>query len=86
MTVTGNTVELTLSAEDAYTIIGKVQYAVDSNDQWMGTLPVDMVYDTRAEDFAIQIKDLKSGQHVIAVAVSDDLDNTRYKTFEVTIP
>lgn len=86
VTVTGNTVELTLSAEDAYTIIGKVQYAVDSNDQWMGTLPVDMVYDTRAEDFAIQIKDLKSGQHVIAVAVSDDLDNTRYKTFEVTIP
>lgn len=84
--VTGTTVELKLSVEDAFTVVGKVQYTVDSNEKWMGTLPVDMVYDTRAEDFAIQIKDLKSGQHVVAVAVSDDLENTMYKTFEVTIP
>jgi hypothetical protein len=84
--VSGNSVELTLSVEDAFTVIGKVQYTVNSNEQWMGTLPVDSVYDTRAEDFVIQIDDLKTGVHVIAVAVSDDLENTNYKTFEVTIP
>ena len=78
--------QLQLSVEDAFTIIGKVQYTVDSNDQWLGTLPVDKVYDTRAEDVAIQIDDLEAGTHVVAVSVSDDLDNTRYKTFEVTIP
>jgi hypothetical protein len=80
------TVQVQLSVEDAYTIIGKVQYTVDSNDQWMGTLPVDKVYDTRAEEVVIQIDDLEGGAHVIAIAASDDLDNTRYKTFEVTIP
>ncbi|MBL7214081.1 MAG: hypothetical protein ISS71_00215 [Phycisphaerae bacterium] len=84
--VTGDSVQLRLSVEDAYTVVGKVQYTVDSNDQWMGTLPEDSVYDTRAENFTIHISDLKSGEHVIAVAVSDDLDNTMYQTFDVTIP
>jgi streptogramin lyase len=86
VTVTGGVVELTLSVADAFTMIGKVQYTVDSNEQWMGTLPADMVYDTRAEEFTIRIDDLKPGMHVIAVSVSDDLDNTRYQTFEVTVP
>ena len=84
--VAGNSVQLLLSIEDTYTVIGKVEYTVDSNDQWMGTLPSDSVYDTRAEDFMIQISDLKAGEHVIAVAVSDDLENTMYQTFDVTIP
>ncbi len=84
--VDGNSAQLVLLVEDAYTVVGKVEYTVDSNDKWMGTLPDDKVYDTLAEGITIQIDDLTSGEHVIAVAVSDDLENTRYKTFEVTIP
>ena len=80
------TAQLLLSVEDAYTIVSKVEYTVDSNDKWIGTLPDDLVYDTLTETFTIEIDDLKPGEHVIAVAVSDDLENTRYKTFEVTIP
>ena len=84
--VIGNAVQLLLSVEDAYTVVGKVEYTVDSNDKWAGTLPDDKVYDTLAENVTIQIDDLTSGEHVIAVAVSDGLENTQYKTFEVTIP
>ncbi|MBC8378332.1 MAG: hypothetical protein H8E62_04075 [Planctomycetes bacterium] len=84
--VDGRSVQLLLSVEDAYTVVGKVEYTVDSNDKWMGTLPDDKVYDTLAEDVTIQIDDLASGEHVIAVSVSDDLQNTMYKTFEVTMP
>ncbi len=83
--IDGHTVTLSLTVEDAFTIIGKVQYTVDSNEKWHGTLPEDKVYDTRSEDVSIRIDDLKSGPHVIAVSVSDELDNTRYQTFEVTI-
>ena len=84
--VNDDSVQLVLSVEDAYTVVGKVEYTVDSNEKWIGTLPDDLVYDTLTETFTIQIDDLKSGEHVIAVAVNDDLENTQYKTFEVTIP
>jgi len=30
--------------------------------------------------------DLSSGEHVIAFSLADDLENTRYQTYEVTIP
>ena len=83
--IDGDSVTLMLSVEDALTIVGKVQYTVDSNDEWIATLPDDSVYDTRNEQFTIAIDELSAGDHVIAVAVSDDLENTMYQTFEVTI-
>ncbi|MHC4156366.1 MAG: hypothetical protein ACYST6_15795 [Planctomycetota bacterium] len=41
---------------------------------------------TTDEDFTIVIEDLKAGEHIIAVRVSDDAGNTTYKTFEVAVP
>ncbi|HIJ71168.1 MAG TPA: hypothetical protein HPP87_07370 [Planctomycetes bacterium] len=79
--------ELTLSLEitDEFTAIGKLSYTVDSNEDWVAALPDDMVYDTTTEFFTIQIADLESGEHVIAVKIADDLENTMYKTFLVNI-
>ncbi len=85
ITIDGHSVTLLLSVEDALTMVGKVQYTVDSNDEWIATLPDDSVYDTRSEQFTIVIDELAAGDHVVAVAVSDDLENTLYQTFEVTI-
>ncbi|MHC4552605.1 MAG: hypothetical protein ACYSUT_07555 [Planctomycetota bacterium] len=85
VTVNGDTALLTLAVEDAFTVIGKVQYTVNSNEKWIATLPDDFVYDTRSESFTIELTDLDSGDSVVAVAVSDDLKNTRFQTFEVTI-
>ncbi|HIJ67587.1 MAG TPA: hypothetical protein HPP87_08180 [Planctomycetes bacterium] len=51
----------------------------------VAALPDDMVYDTTTEFFTIQIADLESGEHVIAVKIADDLENTMYKTFLVNI-
>ena len=84
--LTEKSVQLLLSVEDAYTVVDNVEYTVDSNDKWLGTLPDDLVYDTLAETFTIRIDELKTGEHVVAVAVSDDLGNKKYKTFEVMIP
>jgi outer membrane protein assembly factor BamB len=72
--------------EDAFSVLGSVRYTVDSNEKWITAMPDDLVYDTLSETFTIRIEDLDSGDHIIAFSVADDLQNTRYKTYEVTIP
>ena len=72
--------------EDAFSVLGSVRYTVDSNEKWITAMPDDLVYDTLSEAFTIRIEGLDSGDHVIAFSVADDLGNTRYKTYEVTIP
>lgn len=79
-------VVLRLGIRDALTVIGKVSFAVNGNEQWNGVLSDDMAHDTTFETFTIRINDLKSGPNVIAVSVADDLGNTLYKTYEVNIP
>ena len=83
--VENSRVVATMLVEDGFSVLGSVRYTVDSNEKWITALPDDLVYDTLAETFTIQIEDLSSGDHVIAFSVADDLGNTRYKTYEVTI-
>jgi hypothetical protein len=75
-------VTLKLRVTDEYTTIGKVDYTVDSNAEWKGAVPDDLVYDTTDENFTIVIDDLKPGEHVIAIRASDDVGNTTYQTIE----
>jgi hypothetical protein len=78
-------VVLKMQASDQLSAIGKVDYTLDSNTEWISAVPDDLVYDTTDEDFTIVIEQVNAGEHVIAVRVSDDLGNTTYKTFEVTV-
>ena len=84
-TVSEKSATLKMHVADKLSVIGKVEYAVDSNSKWKGTLPDDFVYDSLEEDFTIVIKELSAGEHVIAVKASDDVGNTVYKSFEVNI-
>ena len=79
------TVTLKLQVSDEFSAIGKVHYTVDSNAEWIGALPDDLVYDTTDEDFTVVIEELEAGEHIIAVRVSDDVGNTTHKTFEVNV-
>jgi len=83
--VDGSDVKIALEAIDALSIIGSVEYTVDSNDKWVGSLPEDSVFDTKDESFEILLQGLSQGEHVVAVKVSDDMGNTLYRTFEVKI-
>ncbi|MBW8034485.1 MAG: hypothetical protein FVQ79_02140 [Planctomycetes bacterium] len=78
-------VRFTLTIQDAFTVIGNLSYTVDSNEDWISMLPDDLIYDTTTEDFTIQIEDMETGKHVIAVKISDDIKNVAYKTYEVNI-
>jgi len=76
---------LKLQLSDKLSVIGKVHYTVDSNEDWISTVPDDLVYDTTDEDFTILTEELEPGEHIISVKAADDIGNTTYKTFEVNI-
>lgn len=72
---------------DELSAIGQLEYTVDSNAEWIGTVPNDLVYDTTEENFTIEIdakKKLPKGEHIITIKVSDAVGNTTYKTLEVS--
>ncbi len=77
---------LRLEVEDALSVLGSVQYTVDSNDKWMGTIPEDFVFDTTRESFVFELKDLDPGEHVVAIRMVDDVGNTGYKTVDISVP
>ncbi|MEJ2649069.1 MAG: hypothetical protein P8016_11765 [Sedimentisphaerales bacterium] len=73
---------------DELSAIDKLEYTIDSNADWISSVPDDLVYDTRKEDFTISVdsaKYLPEGNHVLTVKVTDSAGNTTYKTFEVDV-
>ncbi len=81
----GETITLKLKVFDELSAIGRLHYTLDSNAEWIGTIPDDLVYDTTQEDFTVVIEDLDHGEHIITIKAGDDLGNTTYRTFEVEI-
>jgi len=79
---------LDFKVSDELSVIGQLEYTIDSNTDWIGTVPNDLVYDTTEENFTIEIdarKKLPKGDHVITIKVSDAVGNTTYKTLEVSV-
>jgi len=77
-----------IEVQDELSAIGKLEYTIDSNADWIGTVPDDLVYDTTDENFTIKIdvkEDLPKGDHVLTIKVTDAVGNTTYKTFEVNV-
>jgi len=81
----GKNITLKLQVSDEFSVIGKLDYTIDSNADWIGAIPDDLVYDTTQENLTIVIEKLEPGEHIITIRVSDDIGNTTYKTFEVNI-
>ncbi len=76
---------LKMQVFDELSVIGQASYTLDSNEKWIGVVPDDLVYDTTQEDFTIIVKDLEPGEHILSVKIADDVNNTTYKTFDVTV-
>ncbi len=77
-----------IQVHDELSAVGQLEYTIDSNDDWIGTVPDDLVYDTLDENFTIKIdteEDLPKGDHILTIKVSDALGNTTYKTVDVNI-
>lgn len=73
---------------DLLSAIDKVEYTIDSNTDWIGAVPNDLVYDTTDESFTVRIdtkEDMPPGDHVLTIKASDAVGNITYKTFDVTV-
>ena len=82
----GRTLTVRFRAVDLFSAIGQAQFTIDSSEDWIGLLPEDSVFDTTEEWITLRQTDLEPGDHVLALAVSDDPGNTRYQTFDFSIP
>ena len=78
-------VSLSGKAGDAISRIRRIDYAVDSNEEWVRLLPADGICDSQRETFSTVISDLKPGMHRIAVRVTDQYNNTGYASAEITV-
>lgn len=74
-----------LDIMDELSVISKLDYTIDSNVEWKGALPDDLVCDTTDESFTITTEDLEPGEHVLALRITDDVGNTTFKTFELSL-
>ncbi|TKJ39409.1 MAG: hypothetical protein CEE38_01325 [Planctomycetes bacterium B3_Pla] len=77
-----------VEVSDELSAIGKLEYTIDSNTDWISTVPDDLVYDTKDEKFTVRVdaeKKFPEGDHVLTIRVSDAVGNTTYKTFEVNV-
>jgi len=81
----GKGATLKLQITDELSAIGKLEYTVDSNAKWKTALPDDLVFDTIEESFTLLTEDLEPGEHILTVKISDDVGNTTYKTFELSV-
>jgi hypothetical protein len=81
----GRAATLKLQITDELSAIGKLEYTIDSNAKWKSTLPDDLVFDTTDESFTILTEELEPGEHILALKISDDVGNTTYKTFELSV-
>ncbi len=81
----GKKVTIRFTVSDVLSAIGKVEYTVDSDANWIGIVPDDLIYDTTSEDFTILVEKLSPAQHIISLKLADAVGNTAYKTYEVNI-
>lgn len=81
----GKAATLKIQITDELSVIGSLEYTIDSNAEWKGTLPDDFVFDTTDESFTITTEDLAPGEHVIALRIKDAAENATYKTFELSV-
>lgn len=68
----GNVV--TWHVADALSLVRKAEYSVDGGD-WTIVEPVTKLSDAQALDYSLTLKNPGTGEHTIAVRVTDDFDN-----------
>jgi hypothetical protein len=62
-------------AADALNVIKRAEYSLDGDD-WMLIDPVSHLSDSKTLEYSMKLSNLTAGEHVIAVRVTDDYENT----------
>ncbi len=81
----GNSAAVDARVVDRTTTVAKLEYAVDSNDDWQTVLPSDKIADSPDEAYSFTIPSLASGTHQVTLRASDSRGNQAFESVQVTI-
>jgi hypothetical protein len=83
--ITGKSAAIEAKIIDRTSIVSKVEYAVDSKDEWQSVNASDTIFDSPEEAVNFTIDVLAAGTHQIMLRASDAHGNPAYETVTVTI-
>jgi hypothetical protein len=69
-------------AADALNIIKRAEYSLDGGD-WMLIDPVSHLSDSKTLEYSLALAGLSPGEHIVAVRVTDDYENTSVEKITV---
>ena len=70
---------------DRTTTVARLEYAVDSNDDWQSVLPSDKIADSPEEAYSFTIPSLSAGAHQITLRASDSHGNQAFESVPLVI-
>ena len=82
---TGDGQEISLRVVDRTGTVARVEYAVDSSDDWQAVNSSDMLYDSPDETVKFAVSKLAAGPHQVTVRAADSKGNTAYETLIITV-
>ena len=82
----GNTLRFHAQIEDTASVIGAVDYVLDSGENWQMALPNDGIFDSRGEHVEFEQEINEPGEHLLAVRFEDDLGNRTYRSLTFVVP
>jgi hypothetical protein len=82
----GNTLRFHAQIEDDASVIGAVDYVLDSGENWQMALPNDGIFDSRQEQVEFEQEINEPGEHLLAVRFEDDLGNRTYRSLTFVVP
>jgi len=81
----GNEWHLRFTARDAASDIARSSYSVDAHE-WQSVFPVGQLTDAPVENYDTVLRDLKPGEHTVAVQVFDQFENSAASKVTFTVP
>ena len=70
---------------DTLSVIGKVEYVLDSGEKFLPALPTDQIFDSREEQITFKCEADGPGEHLLAIRFDDALGNRVYRNVTVDI-
>ena len=81
----GNEWHLRFTAHDAASDIARSSYSVDAH-HWQSVFPEGRLTDAPVENYDVVLRDLKPGEHTVAVQVFDQFENSAASKVTFTVP
>ncbi len=83
--VSGKSVKILGAITDAFSVLTKVDYGVDSATEWKKVLPEDGIFDSREETIKFEFEILQAGEHLVTLRFEDASGNILYRNLSLVI-